>query len=172
MYSAYDDAAFDDYCIPSFVSDVAAYLSNFVVVFDMRMHNLFGVGYRTHLPRHEIKEGLAVKSKTFCRATLFEIDHYTALEAVCRHFYMHVLPQLLNKIFIYCCNAEGTSNYVFLVAIEVFAQSVDVCFVVLGLADEKAQSAVTIVECSLKGLLVIVVKRLGGSRFTYIEINV
>ena len=88
MYSAYDDAAFDDYSIPSFVSDVAAYLSDFVVVLTyvivIRVHGLFGVGYRAQLPRHEIKEGLAVKSKTFSRATLFEIDHHPALEAIRR----------------------------------------------------------------------------------------
>ena len=84
MYSAYDDAAFDDYSIPSFVSDVAAYLSDFVVVFNMRVNGLFGVGFRAELPRHEIKEGLAVKSKTFSRATLFEINHHPALEAIRR----------------------------------------------------------------------------------------
>jgi hypothetical protein len=84
MYSAYDDAAFDDYRIPNFVSDVAAYLSDFVVVFNMRVNGLFGVGFRAELPRHEIKEGLAVKSKTFSRATLFEIDHHPALEAIRR----------------------------------------------------------------------------------------
>ena len=49
-------------------------------------------------------------------------------------------------------------------------QSVDLPFVVLGIADEKAHGAVTIVECLLKILLVTVLKR--GSRFSYIEINV
>ena len=40
MYSAYDDAAFDDYRILNFVSDIAAYLSDFVVVFDIRVNSL------------------------------------------------------------------------------------------------------------------------------------